>query len=167
MEDNRAKKMYDYHVWANQKVFQHLKQLPEKIYKEQIKSVFSSISDVMVHLYATDVTWLETMKESRYQDTVNEVNRRKLEAAEASMEELEALYQSLSEEYYRFFAEQQDGERIIVTEHPRFGRTEFVLADLIHHVVNHGTYHRGNISAMLHQQGERGIPTDYVYFLFK
>jgi uncharacterized damage-inducible protein DinB len=167
MEDNRAKKMYDYHVWANQKVFQHLKQLPEKIYKEQIKSVFSSISDVMVHLYATDVTWLETMKESSYQDTVNEVNRRKLEAAEASMEELEALYQLLSEEYYRFFGEQQDVERIIVTEHPRFGRMEFVLADLIHHVVNHGTYHRGNISAMLHQQDERGIPTDYVYFLFK
>ena len=72
-----------------------------------------------------------------------------------------------SEEYYRFFAEQQDSEQIIITEHPRFGRTEFVLADLIHHVVNHGTYHRGNISAMLHQQGERGIPTDYVYFLFK
>ncbi|MFE8698792.1 DinB family protein [Cytobacillus sp. FJAT-53684] len=167
MEDNRAKKMYDYHVWANQKVFQHLKQLPERIYKEQINSVFSSISEVMVHLYATDVTWLETMKESGYQDTVNEVNRRKLEASDASMEELEALYHLLSEEYYRFFAEQQDVERIIITEHPRFGRTEFVLADLIHHVVNHGTYHRGNISAMLHQQGERGIPTDYVYFLFK
>ncbi len=167
MDDNRAKKMYDYHVWANQKLFQHLKQLPERLYKEQINSVFSSISDVMVHLYATDVTWLETMKGSSYQDTVSTVNRRKQEASEISIDELEGLYRSLSEEYYRFFAEQQDSEQIIITEHPRFGRTEFVLADLIHHVVNHGTYHRGNISAMLHQQGERGIPTDYVYFLFK
>ncbi|WP_313799609.1 DinB family protein [Cytobacillus sp.] len=167
MKDDRAKKMYDYHVWANQKVFEHLKQLPEEVYKEQINSVFSSISDVMVHLYATDITWLETMKESSYEDTVTAVNRRKQEASEGSIEELERLYHSLSEEYYRFFAEQQDSESIIITEHPRFGRTEFVLADLIHHVVNHGTYHRGNISAMLHQQGERGVPTDYVYFLFK
>ncbi|WP_102272504.1 DinB family protein [Cytobacillus massiliigabonensis] len=167
MDDNRAKKMYDYHVWANQKVFQHLKQLPERIYKEQIKSVFSSISDVMIHLYATDVTWLETMKGNSYQNTVTEVNRRKQEASEVSIDELEGLYQALSEEYGRFFAEQQDGEEIIITEHPRFGRAEFVLADLIHHVVNHGTYHRGNISAMLHQQGEQGIPTDYIYYLFK
>lgn len=167
MKDDRAKKMYDYHVWANQKVFQHLKQLPKGIYKERVNSVFSSISEVMVHLYATDITWLETMKESSYEDTVTAVNRRKQEASEVSIDELEMLYHSLSEEYYRFFAEHQDGEQIIITEHPRFGRTEFVLADLIHHVVNHGTYHRGNISAMLHQQGERGIPTDYVYFLFK
>ncbi|WP_264370996.1 MULTISPECIES: hypothetical protein [Bacillaceae] len=32
MENNRAKKMYDYHVWANQQVFQKLKQLPDGVY---------------------------------------------------------------------------------------------------------------------------------------
>lgn len=56
MENNRAKKMYDYHVGANQKVIQHLKQLPDRIYNETINSVFSSISDVLIHLYATDIT---------------------------------------------------------------------------------------------------------------
>ena len=99
MDDNRAKKMYDYHVWANQKLFQHLKQLPERLYKEQINSVFSSISDVMVHLYATDVTWLETMKGSSYQDTVSTVNRRKQEASEISIDELEGLYPFIGSDY--------------------------------------------------------------------
>ncbi|MFH0068201.1 DinB family protein [Peribacillus sp. NPDC056705] len=33
--------------------------------------------------------------------------------------------------------------------------------------MNHGTYHRGNVSAMLHQQGERDAPTDYVFYCLK
>lgn len=110
--------------------------------------------------------WLETMKGSSFHDTVSEVERRKSEALGASIDELEVLYDSLSKEFYNFFAEQQDPERIIITEHPQYGRSEFILADLIHHVVNHGTYHRGNVTAMLRQQGEQGVPTDYVYFLF-
>lgn len=166
MENNRAKKMYDYHVWANQQVIQHLKQLPESVYNETVKSVFSSISDVLIHLYATDITWLETMKESSFHDTVREVERRQSEASGASIDELEAFYNALSKEFYSFFSEQHDPDRIIITEHPEYGRSEFILADLIHHVVNHGTYHRGNVSAMLHQQGERSVPTDYVYFIF-
>ncbi|WP_313897918.1 DinB family protein [Brevibacillus sp. FSL L8-0520] len=35
------------------------------------------------------------------------------------------------------------------------------------HVVNHGTYHRGNIAAMLRQQGYAGVPTDYVFYLYE
>lgn len=164
MENNRAKKMYDYHVWANRQVFQHLKQLPDKIYNENVKSVFSSISDVMIHLYATDITWLETMKGSSFDETVREVEHRKSKASGATIDELETLYEALSEEYYSFFAEQKNLEGIITTEHPKYGRIEFIIADLVHHVVNHGTYHRGNVTAMLHQQGERGVPTDYIYF---
>lgn len=167
MENNRAIKMYDYHVWANQQVFEHLKQLDESVFKKTIKSVFSSISDVLIHLYATDITWLETMKGSSFHDTVKKVESRKSEASGVTINELEALYAALSKEFYGFFAEQQDPEQIVITEHPNYGRCEFILADLIHHVVNHGTYHRGNVAAMLRQQGERGVSTDYVFFLFK
>lgn len=167
MKNHKLSTMYDYHVWANQQVIQHLKKLPKGIYNENIKSVFSSISEVLIHLYGADIIWLETMKESSFENTVREVERRKSEASGASIDELEKFYVELSEEYYKFLATQQNLERTIITEHPRFGRCEFILNDLINHVVNHGTYHRGNVTAMLHQQGERGVPTDYVYFLLK
>ncbi len=167
MENHRTKTLYDYHVWANQQVIEHLKQMPEKIYKETLKSVFPSIHDVLVHLYIVDVIWLGTMKGKSSQDTMKEVERRKPELSGATIEELEVFYEELSKEFYDFFSEQKDLERVIVAEHPKYGRCEFVLADLIQHVVNHGTYHRGNVSAMLHQQGERGVPTDYVFFLLE
>ncbi|TKH05166.1 damage-inducible protein DinB [Peribacillus simplex] len=168
MENNhRAKKMYDYHVWANQQVFQNLKQLPEGVYGDTIKSVFPSIQEVLVHLYATDITWLEIMKGSTIQETFKKVEQRRKEVDGVSINELESYYDELAKDYDNFLASQPDLERTIVTEHPKMGICEFVLADLIHHVVNHGTYHRGNVSAMLHQQGERGAPTDYVFYCLK
>ncbi|MCK1999068.1 DinB family protein [Psychrobacillus psychrodurans] len=166
MENHQLSKMYDYHVWANQLVIQHMKKLPEKVYNENVKSVFSSISEVLIHLYGVDIIWLETMKESSFQNTIEIVKRRKSKVAGASIDELEKFYAELSEEFYNFLANEQNLERIIITEHPKYGRCEFVLNDLLTHVVNHGTYHRGNITAMLHQQGEQGVPTDYVYYIF-
>ncbi|PKF90274.1 damage-inducible protein DinB [Bacillus sp. BA3] len=167
MENNRAKKMYDYHVWANQQVFQNLKQLPEGVYGDTIKSVFPSIKEVLVHLYATDITWLEIMKGSTIQETFKKVEQRRKEVDGVSINELESCYDELAKDYENFLVSQSDLERTIVTEHPKMGICEFVLADLVHHVVNHGTYHRGNVSAMLHQQGERGAPTDYVFYCLK
>ncbi|MDR4926832.1 DinB family protein [Peribacillus simplex] len=167
MEMNRARKMYDYHVWANQQVFQNLKQLPDGVYGDTIKSVFPSIKEVLVHLYATDFTWLEIMKGSTIQDTFKKVEQRRKEVDGVSISELESSYDELAKDYDDFFTSQPDLEWTIVTEHPKMGVCKFVLADLIHHVVNHGTYHRGNVSAMLHQQGERGVPTDYVFYCLK
>lgn len=39
------------------------------------------------------------------------------------------------------------------------------LDELVRHLTNHGTYHRGNISTMIRQQGFEGVPTDYIFFL--
>lgn len=39
-------------------------------------------------------------------------------------------------------------------------------AELVPHVVNHGTYHRGNITAMLRQMGYASTSTDYGLYLF-
>ena len=52
-------------------------------------------------------------------------------------------------------------------QHPKLGTLESTYADIILHVVNHGTYHRGNVTAMLRQLGHPGVPTDYVYYLYE
>lgn len=44
MRKHHALELYDYHVWANKKFFERLKELPKDIYDQEIQSVFSSIS---------------------------------------------------------------------------------------------------------------------------
>nr|WP_255679561.1 DinB family protein [Brevibacillus humidisoli] len=50
--------------------------------------------------------------------------------------------------------------------HPRFGELMTSYSEVVQHVVNHGTYHCGNLTAMLRQMGYAGVPTDCEFFLF-
>jgi len=51
--------------------------------------------------------------------------------------------------------------------HPHHGTLKATYADIMQHAVNHGTYHRGNIAAMLRQIGFAGTNTDYVFYLYE
>jgi uncharacterized damage-inducible protein DinB len=61
---------------------------------------------------------------------------------------------------------QEDLEKRIELDNPYAGLRETSLAEIVLHVVNHGTYHRGNISAMLHQQGDASVMTDYAFYWY-
>lgn len=163
---HHALQMYDYHTWANKEVFDHLKQLPPDIYRKEVQSVFPSISEVLVHMYVVDTVWFGTMRERGFDEVRETADRLREEMPAKSLEEVEAMFVDLTEQYHAFFDSQDDIEKVITTEHPHYGQTKFRLAELVHHVVNHGTYHRGNITAMLRQMGHKGVPTDYVFYLF-
>lgn len=160
-----ALQMYDYHTWANKKVFNHLKQLPPDIYRQEIQSVFPTIAHVLAHMHVVDTVWFGTMQERGFDEVRETSNRLQEEMPAKRLEEVEAMSSSLTEQYQAFFACQHDMERVITSQHPRFAQKEFRLAELVHHVVNHGSYHRGNITAMLRQMGHKGVPTDYVFYL--
>ncbi len=40
MRKHHALELYDYHVWANKKFFERLKELPKDIYDQEIYKVF-------------------------------------------------------------------------------------------------------------------------------
>lgn len=160
-------RLYDYHIWANQKVFGHLKELPQNIYHKEIQSVFSSISEVIVHIYITDTIWLGIMAGDSFDDIVKLGNQLREKTKGKSIEEIETMFVDLSGQYKAFFDRQENLDQAVFPEHPHFGRLETNLFELVQHVVNHGTYHRGNVTAMLRQLGHPGVMTDYVLYLFE
>ncbi|MDP7978599.1 DinB family protein [Bacillus sp. WLY-B-L8] len=85
---------------------------------------------------------------------------------DTTLQEMEKLLFILSEDYQGFFAREENLEKVISPEHPHFGRLDTNAFELIQHVVNHGTYHRGNITAMLRQLGYTGTSTDYIFYLY-
>ncbi len=42
---------------------------------------------------------------------------------------------------------------------------ENTVEEMIYTVVNHGSYHRGNVTAMHRQLGYEGVGYDYIYYL--
>ncbi|PZN09219.1 MAG: damage-inducible protein DinB [Bacillota bacterium] len=158
--------MLGYHVWANRRVFAHLKSLPPEVTYKEVPSVFPSIAHTLVHMYVVDTLWLQAMTGQSFHETRASIPRLVAEIDGKSVAEMEELFAALAGRYEAFLRSQEDPDRELVIEHPHYGRLHTRLSDLVQHVVNHGTYHRGNITAMLRQLGHPGVQTDYVLYLY-
>ena len=59
---------------------------------------------------------------------------------------------------------QSDLDRVIEYKTLKFGVYRNPLWQSMQHVVNHGTYHRGQVTTMLRQLGAEPILTDLMHF---
>lgn len=161
-----AIQQYHYNKWANNRVFEHLKKLPDEVYDREIKSVFSSVEEVIVHIYQTDGMWLSVISGDPFPETMKVIRRLKEASTAKNLADMEELYEAVSARYIELLNSLDDPDKTITILHPKYGELTTPITDLIKHVVNHGTYHRGNITAMLRQQGHAGVPTDYIFYLY-
>lgn len=160
-----AIKMYHYHVWANTRVLEHLQELPASLFREPLQSVFPTIGDVLAHMYIVDNVWLSAMS-GKTEDIYNWLPMWQEEVNGASLDTFQSRFSEVAARYERFFVSGKDLQSISDYAHPNHGTLRATCSELIHHVVNHGTYHRGNITAMLRQMGYAGPATDYVFYLY-
>ncbi|MCH4823472.1 damage-inducible protein DinB [Gramella lutea] len=60
--------------------------------------------------------------------------------------------------------EKEDLERIVSFKNTKGESYQNVVKDIIFHIVNHSTYHRGQIATELRAQGIDPIVSDFVYY---
>jgi uncharacterized damage-inducible protein DinB len=163
---HHAAQMYDYHVWANRNVFARLREVPPELYTKEIQSVFPSIAATLAHIYSTDSIWLCVLSQMPMADIMAKAPQIRERTQGAELARMEELYADLEREYRTFFERHPDLDQPAKAEHPKFGILETTLGGIVQHVVNHGTYHRGQITAMLRQLGVPGASSDYVTYLY-
>ncbi|ALX48268.1 DinB family protein [Lentibacillus amyloliquefaciens] len=158
--------LYDYNEWANGQIFNRLKELPKDVYRQEVQSVFSSISHVLAHVYLSDLGWIEVFSGKSMNYSLKLQKQLKEEKVSKGIEEMEAMFLKLSERYKLFLSKMENSDKPLVIENPNGDLMETSVFEQVLHVVNHGTYHRGNITAMLRQMGYASIPTDYGLYLY-
>ncbi|WP_027086930.1 DinB family protein [Cohnella panacarvi] len=158
---------YDYHAWANDRLFAHLRQLPEEALHTEVTSVFSSVSHVLGHIYLFDRLYLSVLSEVPNEEIFPKMQGWTEEAQGKTVEQLHTLFADVTEQYRGLLRRTPNPDKEITIEHPRYGRLDTRFSEILQHVVNHGTYHRGNITAMLRQQGHAGVPTDYLFYILE
>lgn len=166
---NHALQQYDYHVWANEKVCRYLEQLSEEVYRKELESVFPTTYDAMTHIYVIDSGWLSLLSaggvteisDPYLEQLKSSIDRLVNETKGRRMEELGRMMTALSDRFRVFIEQHEDLEALCPN-----GDFKARYVDFIQHIVNHGTYHRGNITAMLRQIGHPGTPTDYGFYLY-
>ncbi|KMY52993.1 hypothetical protein AC623_02460 [Bacillus sp. FJAT-27231] len=149
--------MFQYHVWASKKLFDYLQSEEVKpLFFREVQSVFPSISEVAAHMLTVDHLWFERIKGVENEGGVPVQFTSVGEAAEKMLQLHEDISTFLAQANTNQLIEYQTSEGEPYTN---------TIGEVIMHIVNHGTYHRGNITAILRQLGGKGVSTDYIYFL--
>ncbi|MNI43508.1 DinB family protein [compost metagenome] len=157
--------LYEYHVWANDRLFTHLEQLPEEVFHAKVTSVFPSVSQTFGHMYMYEQLYMSVLAEVPNENIFPRIPDWTEEAQGKTVDEMRRLFASVAEQFRDLLRRTPDLDKAMTIEHPRYGSLDTHFSEILRHVVNHGTYHRGNVTAMLRQQGHTGVPTDYMFYL--
>jgi uncharacterized damage-inducible protein DinB len=140
--------LLDYHYWARDRVLAALEALTPEQYSRDMGSSFRSVRDTVVHIYSADWIWFR-----RWQ---GESPAALIKADTfADLAGLRDAWQVLEGQVRAHVAGLGADEIDRVTEYRLLngqpGASPFW--QMLQHVVNHGTYHRGQLTTMLRQIG--------------
>lgn len=147
-----------YNTWATDRLGQWLLTIDKHVLYRPTGSSFNTVDRTLQHIWSGQEYWFEVLINQR----VVEFNQPlRDQAVEQVIEDLRTSSQKLQAHFTRF-TDEQLLEHIQVSDSKQ-SRYEYIL-----HVVNHGTYHRGQVVSMCRSLGVQGeIPvTDYDAYLW-
>jgi uncharacterized damage-inducible protein DinB len=159
MDANYVRTLFEYERWANARVLAAVERLNQEQFMRDMRNSMPSVRDTMVHILSAQRTWL-----SRW----NGVSpTRMLEPAKfPDMKALSAAWRLLEAELVVWLGSLTD-ERLksqlaytTLSGQPQ----SHPLWQQLAHLVNHSSYHRGQITTMLRQLGADPVNTDLITF---
>ena len=151
--------LYDYNAWANRRSLDSAAALTVEQFIKPLGSSFSSVRDTLAHIWGCEWLWLERFQ-GRSPASLPDVGQ---------FHEIFALRKRwLGDEarLNKFTAgvTQNDLNNLHEYRTLKFGQYKNPLWLSMQHLVNHGTYHRGQITTMLRQLGAKPLSTDLIHF---
>jgi uncharacterized damage-inducible protein DinB len=142
-----ARMLADYKRWANRETFAIVMALPpEEIYKDRV-SLFKNIARSLNHTYVVDLIWQAHIEGRDHGvPALNTVTHPEIEDLWAAQQEMDDWYISwVGGQTETSLARERDFS-LIGGNAGRMSRGEMLM-----HVVNHGSYHRGFVADILTQ----------------
>src|ERR1700683_3584063 len=151
--------LYGYNRWANEKVLAAAATLDEEKFKREMGNSCSSVRDTLVHLLGGEWIWLERWngRSPLGLTTVAEV---------PDLTAIRAKWARVAEEQRRFLGQLQasDLEKAVSYVNQKGETWTYPLWQQMTHVVNHSSYHRGQITTLLRQLGAKAAGTDFLRY---
>ncbi|WP_339259317.1 DinB family protein [Paenibacillus sp. FSL R5-0713] len=163
---NHPEQMYNYNAWANQTILNRIKELPSSVLSQEVNSSFPTIAHALSHIYAVDKMWYLVLTGTGMPEALQACMPLNGEI-HGSIDEYMQMFADLSAQYSEWLQGQTNLEQTVLLDNPFAGVRETSLSEMVFHLVNHGTYHRGNISTMLRQLGHASIMNDYSLFWYQ
>ncbi|HEY1866278.1 MAG TPA: DinB family protein [Candidatus Acidoferrales bacterium] len=158
MTPEQIQALFVYDSWAHELTLDACAALTPEEFTRDLASSFRSIRDTLVHISGAQWIWLER------------INGRSPAALPApdTCSDLMAVRAHWNEVHGNLLAfingaSATDLERVLEYRNPR-GQYRTPIWQILMQLVNHGSYHRGQVTTMLRQLGATPVSTDLIGF---
>jgi uncharacterized damage-inducible protein DinB len=148
-----------YHRWATSRLLDSLLAVPAEALHRPVGGSFGSAHGLLVHMLAAERIWMERLQ-GRSPTKLGDLS------ACTTADDFQAEWQAV-QTAQRAFLQGLGSERLgTPLSYTNFAGEvwTYPLGTVLLHVVNHGTYHRGQLAHVLRQLGQAPPPTDYLVF---
>jgi uncharacterized damage-inducible protein DinB len=147
-----------YNVWASQKLIDVIAELPEEKCTAEVPSSFCSLYKTIFHMWDAESIWWQRMK-------MQEKIFRPSENVNASLKDVTNGLLQQSNQWLEWVTQASEPAIDHVFHYHTAKNEQFKqpIYQMLLHVFNHGTYHRGQLVNMLRQLGVEKVPaTDFI-----
>lgn len=159
MTPDEIRTLYDYNSWANHKMLDACEPLTPEQFIRDLGSSFGSVRDTLAHIRAAEWLWLERWHgriPTELPTSADYPTLASLREGWAPVEHnLNSFLTSLT----------AAGLARPLTSKTTAGKPfTNTFQEMLQHVVNHSTYHRGQVTTLLRQLGAHAPATDLIAF---
>jgi len=140
-------KWYSYNAWANRKIIECL---------ESQGVVDEKILTILGHLVSANFIWLNRIKglpKSEFKLW-----------GDYSLSQLGEMVENADAQWMEYIQSQDDFNRLLKYRNYVGDYFESNVEQIMIHLVNHGSYHRGQVAMLLRQKGFEPVNTDYITY---
>ncbi|HWQ03206.1 MAG TPA: DinB family protein [Candidatus Nitrosotenuis sp.] len=151
--------LYEYDAWANRRLLDAAAKLTPEQFQRDLGSSFPSVRDTLVHIMGAQSVWLDRW--------LGRASAGLPKAADfPTLESIRVRWRELESELLTFVGGLTPEMIAEVREYRTLssGVLRNPLWQALQHLVNHGSYHRGQVTTMLRQLGAGPVSTDLIVF---
>jgi len=157
---DELKRLFEFNRWANVRLLDAAAELGDEELTRDLRSSFPSVLDTLAHMVGAEWVWLNRWRGESPKEF----------PAAASLTSLKAVAERFDDVWSAqraFLATLSHADEARPLTYLLFSGDEDSqpLGELMRHVVNHGTYHRGQLVTLLRQLGKTPPSTDYIRYL--
>lgn len=151
--------LYEYNRWAHERCLESVTDLSSQQYGEKLIGSFPSLRATLEHLLATEVVWLSRWEGHSLGDAPDYGGCKDV----TSLKSLWSSFWNRQRSFLEALTEEDLSQLVAIRTRSGI-ETVQPLGDTLIHVVNHSTYHRGQIATQIRQLGATPPSTDYFLY---
>jgi len=152
-----------YNAWANTKLLQTSLQLPETQQLQLVKSSFATLTQTWQHVWDAESGWYQRIKLAEHTIFPSSIKPYTLAEIAAELTKQSTIF----EDWVKQSSELQINH-VCAYQNTKKELFKQPVWQILLHVFNHSTYHRGQVVTILRELGADKIPqTDFIFWARK